>query len=156
MKKRRIPKKLIAIVAGLAAELLYITAPIHEFGHFIAAGLMGYYAEIHWRSTVLFGRPSWNEKLFFSWAGVGFETLFFLALGVICHKLSKPVASTLFFTISLSAFITAGWLTDVSRIGYEGILEWYFIGTAVFALIAYKSYLSKHKRKRASILATNM
>lgn len=131
-------KRFIAFLLGIVAQLTFITAPIHELGHWSLAILMGVPATMGWNTTTFHGGLSDSQFFALSWAGVGFETGFFALLAMAFGRKGKKVASTFCLAAALTAFISAGTYTDLAAIQYRGLVGWYWIGMIVFSCVVWK------------------
>ena len=78
-------KRFMCFIFGIIAQLTLITAPVHEFGHWLMAELMGIQATMAWSKTTYYGRITKPQYFVLAWSGVGFETLIFTLFAVIAH-----------------------------------------------------------------------
>ena len=137
-------KTVIGFLLGIVAQLTFLSAPVHEFGHWSLAFLMGIPAKMRWGSTTFYGSLSNGEFMALSWAGVTFETVSFALLALAFNRKKKYSLTAFFLAASITAYITAGTYTDIVAVQREGLLFWYFIGMVMFFFIVRK-FLSTGK-----------
>jgi len=132
-------------ILGIPLELMYLTSPVHEFGHVLMGWILGHQTTMHFRSTTYYPtrmRP--DELIAFMYAGVGFEIVFFslLALSVASKKVWLAGLS---LGVVISAYVTAMSLSDIRTIKYVGIEAFYAIaGIFIFTIIVPTMYCVKH------------
>lgn len=130
------------IFIGAGLELIYITAPVHELGHYIMASLLGVPAILELRQVRLsFNGLSHAEIVAIVYSGVIFEVTVFALLSIWLSK-KHHLMSGISFGVALSAFFTTVMLNDMSVINSVGIGTYYLVGIiallACFGIIAYR------------------
>lgn len=121
---------------GAGLELLYLTSPVHELGHWLAALMIGRHATYGFRSIGM----SWAgitepEVLFIAYSGVVFEVSVFALLAIWLSKKHNLLSGTC-FGAALSAYFTTVMLTDMDLVNGVG-LGWYYVTGFIALLISF-------------------
>lgn len=149
MKHRRIWTFLLFMLVGLLVQATYITAPLHESGHYIVAKTLGYHVRMHWRSTVIYGYAwkSWKDQIAFAYGGLILDISIGLLLAMVFagHKLWL---SGLFFGYALTARMsarTAEDLIDIAHYGFDIFKILFLVAfCATLAVIVYREQKAGH------------
>lgn len=121
---------------GAGLELLYLTSPVHELGHWLAALMIGRHATYGFRGI----RMSWAgitgaETLWMAYSGVVFEVAVFALVAIWLSKKHNMLSGAC-FGVALSAYFTTCTLTDMSLVNGVG-LGWYYVIGFIALLISF-------------------